>query len=55
MSRQQISRWSGFASIMGGLLWLAIWIAFLNTHGPTDVDRERTLFSLSYYDYSSSW
>ena len=36
--------------MLGGSLWLLIWVHFLLTHGPTSIDYKETFFGLSYYD-----
>lgn len=36
--------------MLGGTLWLLLWVHFLLTHGPTTSDYEQTFLGLSYYD-----
>ena len=36
--------------MMGGTIWLLIWVHFLLTHGPTSSDNNETFLGLSYYD-----
>jgi hypothetical protein len=36
--------------MLGGVLWLILWVHFLLTHGPTSRDYRETFFGLSYYD-----
>ena len=38
--------------MVGGILWLLLWVHFLLTHGPTTSDYRNTFFGLSYYDSS---
>ena len=38
--------------MVGGTIWILIWIAYLLTHGPTMNDMRQTFISLTWYDYS---
>ena len=42
--------WGGAAAVLGGAIWLLIWVYFLLTHGPTSSDYRNTFLGLSYYD-----
>ena len=38
--------------MIGGALWIFLWIAYLLTHGPTMRDFRQTFLSLTWYDFS---
>ena len=40
----------GPAAMLGGTIWLLLWVHFLLTHGPTSRDYKETFLGLSYYD-----
>jgi hypothetical protein len=51
MLHRGLVRWSGAASIAGGVAWIALWILFLLTHGPGPEDRKGAMFRLTSLDY----
>ena len=48
----RLVNWGGPACIVGGAIWILIWIAYLLTHGPTMSDFRQTFLSLTWYDFS---
>ena len=42
----------GPACLIGGAIWIFLWIAYLLTHGPTMRDFQQTFLSLTWYDFS---
>ena len=45
-------RWGGPAGVLGGALWVLIWVLFLLTHGTSTNDQQGRILSLTHYDYS---
>lgn len=39
-------------SVVGGVVWVCIWLLFFRLHGPGPEDRQATLLSLTHYDFS---
>lgn len=50
--KSRLVNWGGPACLVGGTIWILIWIAYLLTHGPTMNDMRQTFISLTWYDYS---
>ena len=44
-------RWRGLAALAGGLLWVAIWLLYLATHGIGESDQQGRLLGLTHYDF----
>jgi hypothetical protein len=42
----------GFGAIVGGFIWLLVWVAFLLTHGPGPEDHKELFLNLTWMDYS---
>lgn len=45
-------RWGGPAGVLGGVLWVLIWVLFLLAHGTGTVDQQGRILTLTHYDYS---
>lgn len=50
--KSRLVNWGGPACLVGGTIWILIWIAYLLTHGSTMRDMRQTFLSLTWYDYS---
>ena len=47
MPSKSLIRWSGLASIAGGVAWIFLCILFLLTHGSGSQDQKGTMFRLT--------
>ncbi|GEM_PF-1993542 len=43
--------WGGVASIVGGVLWVSVWLLYLATHGTGMADQHGRLLGLTHHDF----